>query len=801
MSTYHFIGIGGIGMSGLARILLSQGEKVSGSDLSVNPVMESLQKMGAHIYIGHDAKHLPAGATVIFSTDIPEHNPELLHAKAYKYACLHRSELLYKLASKRKVLAVTGTHGKTTTSALLTHVLIEQGIDPSFAVGGMIQGHNSNAHSGTGEYFSLEADESDGTFLQCDYFAAIVTNINTDHLSHYGSWDTLKAAFSKFINKSKDKKRIFYCADDKTLSEVALGGTSYGFSGKAQARISAFRQEGFQSYFTLDFEGKRYTDIQIALTGRHNVLNACAVFILCLALHVPEATIRKAFSSFQGVKRRMEKKGQASSITIYDDYAHHPTEIRASLQALRAAIHERRLVTLYQPHRYSRMQYTMHEFHAAFDAADLVIVTDLYTAGETPIAGVTTEKIIEEIKKSNKAHVVYIPRNALVDGLQAILEPHDVLITLGAGDSTKVGVELLELLQKKGIKKLKIGLFFGGMNCEHEISCISAKNFFSHLRKELYDVQGFFIGLDGRILRCTQEQKPIENHSQAVISPEVFEAISGCDVLIPVLHGPFGEDGLIQGFFETLRKPYVGCDVKSASVSMDKALSKCIALSCDIATAPFVVFDQRQWAESKESCLEEVKAKLSLPFFVKPSHLGSAVGVSKVSKIEDLEASIIRAFQYDTHVIVETGLDIREIEFAVLGNMRVRVPAPGEILSDGAFYDYDAKYSAQGFGATATANLPEDVIIEGKKLAETMYRAVGCQGLARVDFFLDKNNKYWFNEINPLPGFTPNSLYPKIWELQGSLEELMDEFIILARERFRLQERVFHFSCKNLSRT
>lgn len=801
MSAYHFIGIGGIGMSGLARILLSRGKKVSGSDLSSNPVTASLQKMGAQIYVGHDAKHLPDGATVIFSTDIPEHNPELVQAKALQYSCLHRSELLYQLAGKHKVLAVTGTHGKTTTSALLTHVLIELGMDPSFAVGGLIQGHNSNAHSGSGDYFSLEADESDGSFLQCDYFAAIITNINTDHLSHYGSWDALKVAFSKFINKAKERKRIFYCADDTTLSEIAHGGTSYGFSSGAQARISAFRQEGFQSYFTLDFEGKKYTDIQIALTGRHNALNASSVFILCLALQIPEASIRKAFSSFQGVKRRMEKKGEASSITIYDDYAHHPTEIAASLQALRAAIHEKRLVTLYQPHRYSRMQYTMHEFQSAFDAADLVVVTDLYTAGERPIAGVTTEKIIEEIKKSTKAQVVYVPRDTIAHGLHALLEPHDVLITLGAGDSTKIGGELLELLQKRGVKKLKVGLFFGGMNCEHEISCISAKNFFSHLRKELYDVEGFFIGLDGRILQCTQEQKPIENSSQAVISPEVFEEISKCDVLIPVLHGPFGEDGLIQGFFETLRKPYVGCDVKSASVSMDKALSKCIALSCGIATAPFVVFDCAIWSLDKESCLQEVEAKLSLPFFVKPSHLGSAVGVSKVSKMEDLAAAILKAFQYDTHVIVETGLDIREIEFAVLGNMRVRVPAPGEILSNGAFYDYEAKYSATGFGATPTANLPEQVILEGKKLAEKMYRAVGCQGLARVDFFLDKNNTYWFNEINPLPGFTPNSLYPKIWELQGPLEGLMDEFIILARERFRLQERIFHFSCKNLSRT
>ncbi|MDB6081798.1 MAG: Bifunctional enzyme MurC/Ddl, partial [Chlamydiia bacterium] len=417
--TYHFIGIGGIGMSGLARILLSRGYTVTGSDAAASAVTQALEKAGAKVYIGHNENYVSKNTTVIFSTDIPATNPELLAAQRYASPLLHRSDLLAKMIQEHKVLAVAGTHGKTTTSSLLTHVLRSAGVDPSFAVGGMLQGHETNAAQGKSDLFVLEADESDGTFLKYDYFAAIVTNIDTDHIVHYGSWDALVEAFSKFIGKAQDQRLLFCCGDDSVLMQLAPSAISYGFSKDVKLHISRFRQKNTHITFDIDFEGHHYADIEVTLTGKHNALNSAAIFGLCISLGVQEEEIRKAFLSFSGVKRRMEKKGDIDSLLIFDDYAHHPTEIKATLKGLREAIHERRIVAVFQPHRYSRMQYTMYELQGAFDEADLLIVTDLYAAGEKAIEGVTTERILEEITKGTTTPIHYIPRTELTSSLHA----------------------------------------------------------------------------------------------------------------------------------------------------------------------------------------------------------------------------------------------------------------------------------------------------------------------------------------------------------------------------------------------
>ena len=798
--TYHFIGIGGIGMSGLARILLERGKTVTGSDIASSYVTQSLEKIGATIHIGHDEKHVSPSSTVIISSDIPQTNPEIIAAKKYECKLLHRSDLLLQLMEQYKVVAIAGTHGKTSTTSLLIHTLKTAGFDPAFAVGGMMHGHETNAQDGKGEYFVAEADESDGTFLKYNYHSAIVTNIDTDHLVHYGTWEKLVSSFEEFMQKCSNARLLFYCQDDKTLAQLKFPGISYGFSQEAQLRASCFQQKGFNIFFDIHFEGKTYPKVDVKLTGKHNALNALAVFGLCLTAGVPESAIRTAFSTFSGVKRRMDKKGDSHSVLLFDDYAHHPTEVKVTLSAVRAAVNEKRVIAVLQPHRYSRMQYSMHEFHNVFDEADLVVVTDLFTANEMPIAGVSTESILAEIKKVNRTPIQYIPRAELVQGLHSLVRPHDVVITMGAGDVTKVGVELASLLQKNAPQKFVVGVLFGGMNCEHEISCISAKNITSHLNRDLYSVKAFQIGLDGRFRRCTEDLKPCEDANE-VLSSELLADLAACDLFIPVLHGPYGEDGIIQGFLEVLRKPYVGCDLRSCAICMDKAFMKTLALGSQIATVPFSTFDSFAWKEKREKLAQEIQKALSLPVFVKPTHLGSSVGMTKVVDWGTLEAAIDRAFQYDSHVLVEQGITAREIEFAVLGNARIQVPPPGEVLSNGQFYSYDAKYGSEGFRATPKADLPQDKIEEGRRLAEEIYRAASCQGLARVDFFLDAAGKYWFNEINPFPGFTSISIYPKVWEEKGTLFELMDSFVILALERFRRQEKIFSFSCKSLART
>ncbi len=434
-------------MSGLARILLQKGEKVAGSDAAMSYVTDGLLKAGATVYIGHSEEQLPDDATVIYSTDIQATNPEIVKAKRLNLPLLHRSDLLFSLMSEKKVLAVTGTHGKTTTSSLLTHVFCEAGKDPSFAVGGLLQGKEINASHGKSPYFIAEADESDGTFLKYYPEGAIVTNIDNDHLAHFGTWENLVEAFKTFTSRVKNKELLLYCKDDPTLQSLAVDGTSYGFTEGADFRITNFRQNGLQIIYDLEHRGTLYKDIICNLAGRHNALNSAAVFGLAFQVGIDPEDILKGLSSFNGVKRRLEKNGEANGITCFDDYAHHPAEIKATLKALRASVGDRSLVAVFQPHRYSRMRYVMKDFDNIFEDADIVVVTDLYTAKETPVPGVSTEAIIDEIKKTHP-NCIYMPRDKVVEELAASVPTTSVVITLGAGDITKVGKELIEHVQR-----------------------------------------------------------------------------------------------------------------------------------------------------------------------------------------------------------------------------------------------------------------------------------------------------------------------------------------------------------------
>lgn len=445
--TYHFIGIGGIGMSGLARILLQKGFKVQGSDVASSYVTDGLEAIGAKVFIGHAREHLPVDATVIYNSDIPVTNPEYVQAVAQNAPMLHRSDLLLQLMKEHKVLAVTGTHGKTTTSSLLTHVFTSSGKDPSFAVGGLLLDKQINAAYGTSPYFIAEADESDGTFLKYECEGAIVTNIDNDHLAHFGSWDNLVAAFKTFTSGCSKPEYLFFCEDDPTLSSMNIRGVSYGFSDKAKLRVSNFRQNALEILFDIDFDGKKFRDISCNLSGKHNALNASAVFGLSISLGVSEEAIRKAFASFSGVKRRLEKQGEVKGIRVFDDYAHHPTEIRATLKGLRAAVGDTVLVAVFQPHRYSRMRYVMNDFGNAFEDADMVVITDLYTAKERAVEGISTESIFNEIKKT-APNCIYMPRECLAKELASNVPTSSVVITLGAGDITKVGKELLSYVQR-----------------------------------------------------------------------------------------------------------------------------------------------------------------------------------------------------------------------------------------------------------------------------------------------------------------------------------------------------------------
>lgn len=445
---YHLIGIGGIGMSALARVLIEKGESVSGSDLSDSALLSDLRKLGVNAFVGHAAEHVTSSMTVIFNTDIKPENPEYKAAAQLGCSLLHRSDLLAQLMSEKKALAITGCHGKTTTTALLASVLHEAGYDPSFAVGGILPQFHANGKHGAGPYFVAEADESDGSFLKYFPEGAIVTNIDFDHLSFFKTKQRQIDAYQTFLKQVRDPNLLLWCGDDPHLQALHPKGVAYGFNDGNPAQCSHFRQEGWHSYFDLSFQGKSYCDIELALLGKHNALNATAVFAQARLLGAPEKNIRKALREFKGVGRRCEKKGEVDSILFLDDYGHHPVEIKATLEGIRKAIGNRRLIAVYQPHRYTRTQECAGMYPQVFDPANVVILTDIYSAGESPIPGVTVDQLMSEVQSSQHLSCAHIPRHLIAAELAQRTLPGDVVVTLGAGNITHAGPETINLIKK-----------------------------------------------------------------------------------------------------------------------------------------------------------------------------------------------------------------------------------------------------------------------------------------------------------------------------------------------------------------
>lgn len=450
---YHFIGIGGIGMSGLARLLLSQKKNVTGSDIAISAIIEELSKMGAVIHKGHAAANVPQHAKVVFTSDIKQDNPEYQAAKKMQCTLLHRADLLAELLEGSKALAVTGTHGKTTTSSLLATVLVEAGLDPTFAIGGMLPAYQSNARSGEGEYFVLEADESDRSFLKYHPFGAIVTNIDQDHLNNYeGSFSLLKENFKIFMSQVQSAQHLFWCRDDEHLTQLDFPGQTYGFHNDSDWKILSMRQEGFKVYFDLECKGKILSEIELALSGRHNVLNAAAVFGMASTLGVSEKNIRETFRTFKGISRRCESKGSSRGVNFFDDYAHHPVEIKTTLEGIRKAIGSKRLIAVFQPHRYSRTQDCLGTYGNIFNTVDELMITDIYGGGEVAIPHISHALIQKEIEQNSTVSCRYITRTALSHYLSEFVKPCDVVVTLGAGDITKLSSEILVLLENSKSK-------------------------------------------------------------------------------------------------------------------------------------------------------------------------------------------------------------------------------------------------------------------------------------------------------------------------------------------------------------
>jgi UDP-N-acetylmuramate--alanine ligase len=446
----HFIGIGGAGMSGLARIALTHGAQVSGSDEKDSSVLAALAALGATVFSAHNAEHVQGADLVIYSNAISHSNSERVAAEKLNIPIYTRAQALALLMSESISIAVAGTHGKTTTSSMLTVALQACGVDPSFAIGGTISASGSNAHRGTGEYFVAEADESDGSFIEYKPFGAIVTNVEHDHVDYFATPADVTAAFEDFAKTISPDGFLVYCADD--AGSLALGSLknsylsiSYGENADSDLHIDQVELWAKGSRARALWKGKSIGHLELNVPGRHNIDNAAAALAVGLHLGLPIAGLLAGLASFAGTGRRFELKGTVHGIRVIDDYGHHPTEIRVTLDAARLYAGDGRLLVIFQPHRYSRTQAFMSEFASALSLADDVTLLEVYAASEKPIPGVSSEAISQSMTNGK-----YVPN--FVDATDSMIEmakPGDVIMTLGAGDVSSLGPIIVDGLTKR----------------------------------------------------------------------------------------------------------------------------------------------------------------------------------------------------------------------------------------------------------------------------------------------------------------------------------------------------------------
>ncbi len=448
----HFVGICGTGMSGLARILLDSGYAVSGSDLHISKTAEALIKRGAVIYEGHRRSNLGSDVKeVIVSSAIPENNPELEAARRLGVPILHRAELLAKIMQHKKAIAVSGAHGKTTTSSMLAFMLEKNGLDPTIIVGGEIEDIGSNAKLGKGVYLVAEADESDGSFLNYHPYAAIITNIENEHLDYYRTVDNIKKTFLNFAGQVSRNGFLIFPSGNKIIKEseyreVGPSCYSFGIEKNADYRAGEVRSHYEGSSFEVYFQKEFLGTVKLRLVGIHNVLNALAAIAAGHRLGLSFTGMARALHLFQGVGRRFQFIGKAGGVTVRDDYAHHPTEIKAALKGARQ-LNPGRLIVLFQPHRFSRTKLLWRQFGTAFEDADLLVVTEIYGAGEKPIPGVSASLIIKAVKEAGGPETVFVhDLESAVRYLSRTVREGDLVLTLGAGNVWKAGKMLLEVL-------------------------------------------------------------------------------------------------------------------------------------------------------------------------------------------------------------------------------------------------------------------------------------------------------------------------------------------------------------------
>jgi UDP-N-acetylmuramate--alanine ligase len=450
----HFIGIGGYGMSAIAKVMLEMGYRITGSDLAQQELTEKLIAKGAEVFIGHEAQNVNGADLVVYSTALSKDNVEMKAAEELKIPIIHRSQMLARLMNERKGIAVAGAHGKTTTSSMIALVMEITGLDPTYIIGGEIMNVGSNAKAGKGDFVVAEADESDGTFLQYHPTLALVNNIEADHLENYnGDFENLKLAYAQFLSQVREGGKAIVCLDDVYLRgmipQIKSEVLTYGIESDADYQAYEIKLGDRQVAFSVRYRGTSLGQIHLSVPGKHNVYNALATLITCMEAGLSFDAVAGAIHEFRGAKRRFQVLGEVGDILVVDDYAHHPTEIQATISAAKST--GKRIVAVFQPQRYTRTYYLFEQFSRSFEEADQVIITDIYSpAGEERIEGVDSDKLVELIQKTSNSTAIHIPtRDQVLEYLIDQVRPGDLVLTMGAGDIWKAADGLAKALRQK----------------------------------------------------------------------------------------------------------------------------------------------------------------------------------------------------------------------------------------------------------------------------------------------------------------------------------------------------------------
>ena len=710
-TSFFLVGIGGAGMSALARMLKHRGFTVRGTDSTASPEVDRLRSEGFEVTLGHSGDSIRPDDAVILTDAIDlETSPEVKRARELGRPIFRRSQALGWLLGRYRVIAVTGTHGKTTTTGMLGAGLMESGLDPTIVVGASVPEFGGPVVEGRGDWAVVEACEAYDSFHDIDPEVVLLTNLEMDHSDFHGTWENLKRSVNRFVSSAK---LLVYCEDDPGATEIAEA-----------VDVPKIAYGGYVPGLSMS-----------NLPGRHNHLNAFGALLAAKAAGADSDQAADGIKQFRGAERRLQVLREGD-IFVIDDYAHHPTEVQASLQAIRERMPEgARLIVAFQPHLYSRTADNIPEFAAALDKADVVFITDIYPAREAPIPGVSSARVAELIK--TECH--YVPsRHRLPAEVSKFAREGDFVVGMGAGNISEFAPAFIRAWDRRRAlesgEKPQIVVVFGGDSSEREVSLLSGREIHDALNRlgypaKLADVSDLLLG-GGNLAPIVGENRP--------------------DLIFLAVHGTNAEDGAIQGLLEILHLPYTGSGIQASAVAMDKNRTK------EILAAHGVRVPNGKLVRS----IKEVH-DLTAPAIVKPNAEGSTVGLSFVESTDELGTAVERALRYGGACLVEEWVRGMEISVPVLGD---RALLPVEIAPASGQYDFESKYTPGATEEIVPARLPDETIAEVSDLALKCHQLLGCEGATRTDMIVtettDGSLEPYVLEVNTLPGMTQTSLLP-----------------------------------------